>query len=137
MAARSSSHDIEVLDPRNEVRLRGRVSGTPDARVLPSGDTVVLLRLVVPRTERSKPKNPTRHLDSGGADGRSAKPGVDTLECAIWRGDLRRRVSTWTDGDQVEIEGALHRRFWRAGAGVASRYEVEASAVRRLARAGR
>ena len=28
-------------------------------------------------------------------DGRKA-PGVDTLDCAVWRGDLRRRVASWS-----------------------------------------
>lgn len=111
--------------PLNEVHLRGRISGLPETRALPSGDTVVLVRLVVPRL------TPTRPV---ARDGRRA-PGVDTLDCAVWRGDLRRRVASWVDGDRVEVVGALHRRFWRSGAGVASRYEVEALSVRRLARA--
>ena len=34
----------------NEVIVGGRVSGAPEERQLPSGDTVVLLRLVVPRS---------------------------------------------------------------------------------------
>ncbi len=111
--------------PLNEVHLRGRVSGLPETRELPSGDAVVLVRLVVPRT------TPARATP----DGRTRAPGVDTLDCAVWRGDLRRRVATWGDGDQVEVVGALHRRFWRSGAGVASRYEVEALKLRRLSRA--
>ena len=86
---------------------------------------MVLVRLVVPRV------GPTRAASAG----RTRAPGVDTLDCAVWRGDLRRRVATWSDGDQVEVVGALHRRFWRSGAGVASRYEVEALTVKRLSRA--
>jgi single-strand DNA-binding protein len=112
--------------PLNEVHLRGRVSGLPETRALPSGDTVVLVRLVVPRLARSRP---------AAREGKGKAPGVDTLDCAVWRGDLRRRVTSWADGDRVEVVGALHRRFWRSGAGVASRYEVEALSVRRLSRA--
>lgn len=112
--------------PLNEVHLRGRVSGLPETRDLPSGDTVVVVRLVVPRLASSR---------SASRDGRGKAPGVDTLDCAVWRGDLRRRVASWSDGDRVEVVGALHRRFWRSGAGVASRYEVEALSVRRLSRA--
>jgi len=32
----------------------------------------------------------------------------------------------------LEVEGALRRRFWRMGAGAASRSEVEVLRVRRL-----
>lgn len=34
--------------------------------------------------------------------------------------------------DRVEVEGALRRRFWRSSSGLASRYEVEGIAVRRV-----
>ena len=34
----------------NEVIVGGRISGSPEERELPSGDTVVQLRLVVPRS---------------------------------------------------------------------------------------
>ena len=123
MAAPAPSDDAGAAGPLNEVRLRGRVSGLPETRALPSGDTVVLVRLVVPRVAPAR----------GAA--RAKAPGVDTLDCAVWRGDLRRRVASWADGDRVEVVGALHRRFWRSGVGVASRYEVEALDVRRLTRA--
>jgi single-strand DNA-binding protein len=121
-------------DPLNEVHLRGKVSGAPQPRELPSGDCVVMLRLVVPRTGRSRPRAASAAKST---DGRTRSAGVDTLDCAVWRADLRRRVATWGDGDRVEISGSLHRRFWRAGGGVASRYEVEVSSVRRLGRLGR
>ena len=45
---------IEVTDATadvNAVRLRGRVSGAPERRVLPSGDEVVALRVVVRRAD--------------------------------------------------------------------------------------
>lgn len=124
----TASPSADALGPLNEVRLRGRVSGDPETRTLPSGDVVVLVRVVVPREA---------HGRSSATGGRSAqrRTTVDTLDCAIWRGDLRRRASRWVDGDRVELTGALHRRFWRSGAGVASRYEVEVSAARRLTRA--
>jgi single-strand DNA-binding protein len=62
-------------------------------------------------------------------------PRVDTLDCASWRADIRRASAGWKPGDVLSVEGRLRRRFWRAGAGVASRYEVEVSRVRRLSRA--
>jgi len=116
-----------MTEALNEVRLRGRLSGPPETRELPSGDVVVLLRLVVPRAEGSRSVRP----------GDTRRRTVDTLDCAVWRGDLRRKVVGWAEGDQVEVTGALHRRFWRAGTAVASRCEVEAAAVKRLQRAAR
>src|SRR5689334_20642669 len=74
---RSGSSSVEVMcmpaqqksqaavDPAvNEVRLVGRVSRTPEERVLPSGDVLWTFRVVVPRA------------------GASGRPAVDALECA-------------------------------------------------------
>ena len=60
--------------PLNEVHLRGRVSGLPETRALPSGDTVVLVRLVVPRTRagaRHRPDGRTGRLVSTPSTARS------------------------------------------------------------------
>jgi single-strand DNA-binding protein len=103
----------------NEVRLVGRISQTPEERVLPSGDSVWTFRVVVPRTGRT---------------GRS-RQGVDALECAAWSGRARRSVSSWAADDVVEVTGALHRRFFRAGGAVASRVEVEMASGRLIRRA--
>lgn len=97
----------------NEVRLRGRLSVDPVIRVLPSGDEIVALRLVVAR-----------------GDGRS-----DALDATAWTAGLRRRVGTWVAGDVVEVEGAVRRRFWRTPQGPASRWEIEVSGGRRVQRA--
>nr|WP_284287384.1 hypothetical protein [Angustibacter aerolatus] len=35
----------------------------------------------------------------------------------------------------VDVEGRLRRRWWRAGAGVASRTEIEVQVLRRVGRA--
>jgi single-strand DNA-binding protein len=109
-------------EPINEVRLRGRLSGDPEQRELPSGDAVVGFRLVVER--------PT----TGRQAGRAA---LDTIDCAAFRAAPRRAVQRCDPGDIIEVHGALHRRFYATVAGRASRYEVEAIAVRRAARAGR
>lgn len=98
----------------NHVQLGGRLAAI-DARTLPSGDEVVALRVVVPRP-------------SGRRDG----PTIDTIDCSVWRADLRRRVLRWQPGDSVEVEGALRRRFWRGPTGTRSRYEVEVSRLRRV-----
>lgn len=103
----------------NEVRLVGRLSQPPEERVLPSGDTVWTFRVVVARPP-------------GRARSRQT---VDALECAAWTARARRSVATWSAGDVVEVVGALHRRFYRSGAAVGSRVEVEMSSGRLIRRA--
>jgi single-strand DNA-binding protein len=103
----------------NEVRLVGRVSQDPEERELPSGDTVWTFRVVVPRTVPA---------------GRS-RQSVDAIECAAWSARARRSVSGWSAGDVVEVVGALHRRFFRAGGAAASRVEVEMASGRVIRRA--
>jgi single-strand DNA-binding protein len=104
----------------NEVHVVGRVAAEPATRVLPSGDVVVSWRLVVDRPP---------------ADRMSSRKSVDVLDCSAWKAGVRRSVTAWNPGDIVEIDGVLRRRFFRgAGGGPASRYDVEARSVRRLAR---
>jgi single-strand DNA-binding protein len=110
MAAQSVSHV-------NEVHLVGRLAAEAVDRQLPSGDTLTTFRLVVDRPE--------------GAPG----PRVDTVDCAAWRGDVRRTLANWAPGDVVRVDGELRRRFWRAGAAAVSRYEVQVAKAKRLARA--
>lgn len=107
--------------PVNEVRLVGRVSGEPTVRELPSGDELVQFRLVVPRPPRR------------GAGGRPASRGaVDTIDVACWGSRVRRSAARLPDGQGVEVRGSLHRRFFAAAGGRASRYEVEALSLRRV-----
>ena len=106
--------------PLNDVHLRGRVSATPEARELPSGDAILVFRLVVDRPPRSA-SAPT-----------SAR--VDTLDCTAFKADLARRCAAWGPGDVVEVRGSLRRRFFRAGGALASRYEVEVLAASRVAK---
>jgi single-strand DNA-binding protein len=113
-ASRRTSAD-DAPSHVNEVRLRGRVSGEPEERVLPSGDTVVSFRVVVDRP--------------AGSGGRAR---VDTLDCAAFRPGVQRSVLRWEAGDEVEVEGSLHRRFFAAGGGRASRYEVEVGRASRV-----
>jgi single-strand DNA-binding protein len=95
----------------NEVLLRGRLSGAPEERVLPSGDTVWTFRVVVgrPRDTSAGPR----------------RASVDTIECAVWSGRVKRSVPTWRDGDVVEVGGALRRRFFKSGGATVSRVEVD------------
>ncbi len=109
----------------NEVRLVGTVSGEPEVRVLPSGDELGVVRVVVPRV-------PVRAR----SDGRR-QPSVDVLDCCAWEARPRRAVSGWRSGDEVEVTGALRRRFYRVGGGLPmSRVEVEVSSARLVRRAG-
>lgn len=107
----------------NEVRLIGRVSAAPERRELPSGDLLVSWRLVVGRP-------PPRRAAPEGV----RVPTVDTLTCVAWSAGARRTASALGPGDVVEVAGALRQRFWKAGAALASRTEVEVEVVRRLAR---
>lgn len=114
MPTRSSAATDEVaVESLNDVQLRGRLSIDPVRRVLPSGDEIVALRLLVARP-----------------DGRS-----DSLDATAWTAQLRRRVRAWSAGDVVEVEGAVRRRFWRTPGGPASRWDIEISGGRRLRRA--
>lgn len=100
----------------NQVQLQGRLSRPPEEKVLPSGDTMWSFRVVVPR-------------DEGG------RQGVDWVDCVVWGGRLRRTVATWAEGDVVEVQGALRRRFFRAGGQPVSRVEVETTSGRVIRRA--
>jgi single-strand DNA-binding protein len=108
--------------PRNEVLLVGRVPAAPEERVLPSGDVLVTWRVVVGRPPLRRPPDGVR------------APTVDTLDCVAWTASARRAASALAADDVVQVSGALRRRFWRAGAGAASRCEVEVLTVRRVSR---
>lgn len=117
----------EATASHNEVRLTGRVSAPAEERELPSGDVIATWRLVVDRPPVRK---------ALGRDGEPGRPRstVDTFDCVVRTSRLRRSVRTFAPGDVVAVDGALRRRFFRAGAGAVSRYEVEVAAVRRLSR---
>lgn len=111
-------------DSGNEVRLAGTVSGDPEVRVMPSGDELGVVRVVVPRTKQ-RPRS----------DGRVG-PSVDVLDCCAWDARPRRTLASWRAGDEVEVRGALRRRFYRVGGGPpVSRVEVEISSARLVRRA--
>src|SRR6478735_8879178 len=107
---------IEVAQGANEVRLLGRLSADPEERTLPSGDVIWTFRVIVPRPERD------------------ARIRVDALDCTAWTARSRRSVATWHADDVVEVEGAVRRRFFRAGGGAASRVEIEVSRARLVRR---
>lgn len=111
-STKGSKSEIRVEDfSRNLVELCGRVSGEPQERELPSGDKVVEFRLIVTRESRS---------------------GVDTLDIGAWSAKARRKCTSLKEGEWIEITGSIHRRFWQAPQGVASRWQVEASEISRI-----
>ena len=113
---RGSSRNVDVFrNPRNEVFLEGRVSNLPTEKLLPSGDTVTEFRIVI---DRKNPKGDRRE--------------VDTLDIAVWLTKVRKKAMTLQIDDWVSIDGAVRRRFWKSPTGLASRWQVEASQLRRL-----
>jgi single-strand DNA-binding protein len=110
----------------NEVTLVGRVSALPEQRDLPSGDQLVTLRVVVDRPpQRAGPK---------GAQKKGQKRTVDVIDVACWTKRTQRTAIALEADDGVRVEGALRRRFFAAGGGRASRYEVEAARLVRISR---
>jgi single-strand DNA-binding protein len=103
----ATSSTVKDIAHVNEVRLVGRLSADPAERTLPSGDTLWTFRLVVERS---------------GA-------------CAVWAGRAKRSVPTWSEGDLVEVTGAIRRRFYAAGAAKVSRYQIEVDSGRVIRRA--
>jgi single-strand DNA-binding protein len=108
----------------NEVALVGRVSAAAEERVLPSGDVLLSWRLVVDRP-------PARKAPPEGV----RVPTQDTVDCVAFAAAARRAAKALEPGDVVRVDGALRRRFWRAGAAAASRTEVEVASLKRLVRA--
>lgn len=126
MAARAAQAAVEepaATPGRNEVVLVGRVSGAPQERELPSGDVLVAWRVVVERSPSRRPVPVGVRAST-----------VDTVDCVAWGTGVRRTARALVEGDVVEVEGALRRRFWRTGSGAASRTEVEVEQLRRLSR---
>jgi len=95
----------------NEVYLRGRLAADATLRELPSGDTLTVFRLTVDRPI-------------------GARARVDSIDCSAGVLRARKVIERATPGDELEVTGALRRRFWRGPYGLASRYEVEIATAR-------
>jgi single-strand DNA-binding protein len=101
----------------NYIYLHGRLAAGPVHRELPSGDVLAVFRLTVPRPPGERVR-------------------VDSIECASVRPRVLKTLERAQPGDELELTGALRRRFWRSPAGPASRYTVDAETLK-LSRAGR
>ena len=109
-------------EPSNVVRLYGRVAADPVVRELPSGDLMATCRIVVPRSEAER-RNGSRRGQS-----------IDVVDLVAWSARARRSMVSWRVDDEVAIDGALRRRFFRLGGRTESRVEVEVSSGRRIRR---
>jgi single-strand DNA-binding protein len=98
--------------------LLGRLADVALERVLPSGDTLVTFRLVVPRPPEKRQA----------LTGRRA-PTIDTVDCVAWGARERKRLLAQSGGCELEVWGALRRRFYRGPGGLGSRYEVSVEKV--------
>jgi single-strand DNA-binding protein len=112
-------------DDVNAVRLRGRVSTTPERRYLPSGDEVVALRVVVRR--------------DGAATVDAIDVSIGPAPAAGGRravGQVGRRVLAAAErlsvDERVEVVGQLRRRWWDAGGTRRSRLEVRGTSLARV-----
>jgi single-strand DNA-binding protein len=99
----------------NEVFLRGRLADGAEVRTLPSGDELCVFRMTVPRPPGERAR-------------------VDSIDCSTSGARVRRTVLAAEPGQVVEIRGSLRRRFWRGGAGLASRYEVQVASAKVIRR---
>ena len=121
MSAQKGRPGPEPDGPANSVRLRGRVTAQPVERELPSGDVIATFRVSVPRTGETPLTARSRQS-------------TDWVDCVAGGARARRNVSGWTVGDEVCLEGALRRRFYRAQGATTTRLEVEVVRARRVRR---
>jgi len=100
----------EVDYSLNDVALRGWVTTVATERELPSGDLVAQFRIAITRPEG----------------------GVDTIDLESWSAKTRRTALSLKDGEWVEINGSIRRRFWKSGQGLASRWQVVTNEIKRI-----
>ena len=72
-------------------------------------------------TERELPSGDTR-----------PEGGVDTIDLESWSAKTRRSALSLKDGEWVEIQGSIRRRFWKSGQGLASRWQVVTAEIKRI-----
>lgn len=114
------------MQDRNQIVLEGRLSAEPELRDLPSGDTLVQLRVVVQRPDGSRVDSLPVVVGPGPAKGRRRGPGQAS------RREVARASGLACD-ERVRVEGWLQRRFWAAGGVRRTRLQVVATSVERIA----
>ena len=114
---KETSKKVVKSDYLNQVSLVGRLSGEPTEKRLPSGDKVVEFRVVIARD---------------GKPSKSKKCLVDTIDVAAWSAVNRKIALKLNEHSWVVISGSIRRRFWQSPAGLASRWQVEASDISTL-----
>jgi single-strand DNA-binding protein len=102
---------------RNEVLLVGTLQSEPMPRSLSDGTDVVIFRLLVRRDDEGV--------------------GSDSIECTSAAAGCRRAAAGWSVGDELEVSGALRRRFYRCGATSRPFTVVDVQRARRVATARR
>jgi single-strand DNA-binding protein len=108
------------------VRLRGRLSRDPEIRVLPSGDEVVLLRVVVRRPDGEREDSLPVAVGPPPPVRKRRRPGQAARTTVS-------RASGLSAGARVEVEGWMQRRFWSGEGGRRlSRVQVVATEIRRI-----
>jgi len=100
----------------NEIRLVGRLGASVVERELPSGTVLTSFSVIIDR--------PAREIH-----GRTR---VDTISCQTSRAAIATRLGKVEPGSVVEVQGALRRRFWRAGTGLSSATEVDVARLRMI-----
>lgn len=119
----SAVEDATTTD-RNEIRLVGRLSADADVKDLPSGDVLVLLKLVVSRPDNARVDSLPVVVGPGPQQGTRRDDGQPTRRSV----DLATRL---VEDDRVQVEGWLKRHFWDAGGVRRSRLQVVATELRR------
>lgn len=94
----------------NDVVLRGWITTPAFEHELPSGDVITKFRIAITRPEG----------------------GVDTIDVEAWDKPQKKISLDLKDGEWVEINGSIRRRFWKADSGLASRWQVIAHALSRI-----
>lgn len=110
-ALKAAAVELDSELALNDVLLRGRVSSLAVEKELPSGDKVMEFRIVIARSDGE---------------------GFDTIDISAWNSKLRRTAGSLKNDQWVEVSGSIKRRFWRGAAGLASRWQIDASEISRL-----
>lgn len=110
------------MEDHNHIELEGRLSRPPEEKELPSGDRLVLLRVVVRRPDGSRVDSIEVAVGPPPSRGRRRAPGQALTRTVD-------RAAALGEGDRVRVSGHVERRFWRAGGGSRTRLQVVAAEV--------